>query len=420
MTSLRGGQLEGRSDQRSLIVYTSAAHATVHATELMYAALLWRIGDTFGLDKLGLGLIANVAAFTFGAGALPSGFLSDWLTSRRVLRVCFLTAAVASLLVATAQSTLMLGLFMAALGLCIGLYHPAATSLIAQGARQRGLVLGYHGMSGNIGLALAPALATLFGVTVGWRWAYVFLALMALAMAGLLQVLALPKIERAPASASSLPTTPQRSLPILPLGLIIGAFVMNGFIYRGSMTFLPTLIKEQVHVNVLGIDQAALAGSLTTFALLTGGVGQFLGGRLSDRVPIERLAMQITIIVVPTLLFVGMGGGLLVVVAASVFIFFNFSGQPVFNSLLAEYVPGSALGRGYGLSFFASFGLGSVAATFAGFLADRWGTSSVFLGLAAFSLLTAALATALWRLSTRGALPRAVPETIAPLIADEP
>jgi MFS family permease len=196
---------------------------------------------------------------------------------------------------------------------------------------------------------------------------------------------------------------------------------MNGFIYRGSMTFLPTLIKEQVHVHVLGIDQAAMAGSLTTFALLTGGIGQYLGGRLSDRVPIERLAMQITIIVVPTLLLVGIGGGLLVVVAASAFVFFNFSGQPVFNSLLAEYVPGSALGRGYGLSFFASFGLGSVAATFAGFMADRWGTSSVFLGLAAFSLLTAALAAALWRLSTGGALPRAVPEVeaVAPLTPDD-
>ena len=208
-------------------------------------------------------------------------------------------------------------------------------------------MLGYHGMSGNVGLALAPALATLFGVTVGWRWAYVFLALMALAMVGLLQVLTLPKIERAPARAST-PATPQRSLPLLPLGLIIGAFVMNGFIYRGSMTFLPTLIKEQVHVNVLGINQAALAGSLTTFALLTGGIGQYLGGRLSDRVPIERLAMQITIIVVPALLLVGIGGGLLVVVAASAFIFFNFSGQPVFNSLLAEYVPGSALGEATG------------------------------------------------------------------------
>jgi MFS family permease len=335
-----------------------------------------------------------------------------------VLRLCFLAAAVASLLVATSTSTLMLGVFMAILGLCIGLYHPAATSLIAQGARQRGLVLGYHGMSGNVGLALAPALATLFGVTVGWRWAYVFLAMMALAMVALLQVLTLPTIERAPARASSAATT-RHSLPVLPLALIIGAFVMNGFIYRGSMTFLPTLIKEQVHVNVLGINQAALAGSLTTFALLTGGIGQYLGGRLSDRVPLERLALQITIIVVPSLLLVGIGGGMLVVAAATVFIFFNFSGQPVFNSLLAEYVPGSALGRGYGLSFFASFGLGSVAATFAGFMADRWGTSSVFLGLAAFSLLTAALAAALWRLSTRGALPRRVPEAITPLTADD-
>lgn len=398
-----------------MVIYTSAAHATVHATELMYAALLWRIGDTFGLDKLGLGLIANVAAFTFGAGALPSGVLSDWLTSPRVLRLCFLAAAAASLLVAASTSTLMLAGSMAVLGLCIGLYHPAATSLIAQGARQRGLVLGYHGMSGNIGLALAPALATLFGATLGWRWAYVFLAAMALAMVGLLQVLKLPSIERSPAVPKE---GTQRSLPLLPLGLIIGAFVMNGFIYRGSMTFLPTLIKEQVHVHVLGIDQAALAGALTTFALLVGGIGQYLGGRFSDRLPLERFAFQITLIVVPALFLVGIGGGIFVVAAATAFIFFNFSGQPVFNSLMAEYVPGAALGRGYGLSFFASFGLGSVAASFAGFMADRWGTSSVFLGLAAFSLLTAALAGLLWRLSAGGGVARPIPHPVSTLPED--
>jgi MFS family permease len=167
------------------------------------------------------------------------------------------------------------------------------------------------------------------------------------------------------------------------------------------MTFLPTLIEEQVHIHILGINETALAGSLTTLALLTGGFGQYLGGSLSDRGSLERLAILLALALAPALLLMGMSSGLLLVVAAAVFVFFNFAGQPVYNILLAEYVPGSALGRSYGLSFFASFGLGSTAASFSGLLADRWGASSVFLALAAFAAAVLALAVALWRLSLR-------------------
>ena len=394
--------MDGQAGQRSFTISISLAHATVHCTELTYAALLLRIGDEFGVDKLVLGFIANAFALAFGIGALPSGLLVDRLGSPRVLRVCFLTAAGASLLVALSPSPLALGILLTILGFCIGLYHPAAVSLIAQAAERRGLVLGYHGMAGNIGVAAAPAIALVFASTVGWRWSYVFLAGLALAMVILLQFLRLPALSDGRPRADRAATAPQRTakVAIAALVLIYLAYVLNGFIYRGSITFLPTLIEEQVHIRFLGLDEAALAGSLTTLALLTGGVGQYLGGSLSDRIVPERLAPVIAAAVVPALLLVGFSGGL-VVVAAAVFVFFNFAGQPVYNVLMAEYAPGTALGRSYGLSFFAAFGLGSTAASFSGLLADRWGTSSVFLALAAFAAVVLALAVALWRLSLR-------------------
>jgi MFS family permease len=395
--------LNDQAGQRSLTISISLAHAAVHCIELTYAALLLKIGGEFGVDMLVLGFIANAFALAFGIGALPSGLLVDRLGSPRVLRICFLTAAGASLLVALSPSPVVLGIFLTILGLCIGLYHPAAISLIVQGAERRGRVLGYHGMSGNIGLAAAPAIALVFASTVGWRWSYVFLAGLALAMVVFLQFLRLPTVSEGRQRADTATTAPQQRTKVAvgALVLIYLAYVLNGFIYRGSMTFLPTLIEEQVHIHILGINETALAGSLTTLALLTGGFGQYLGGSLSDRGSLERLATLLALALVPALLLMGMSGGLLLVVAAAVFVFFNFAGQPVYNILLAEYVPGSALGRSYGLSFFASFGLGSTAASFSGLLADRWGTSSVFLALAGFGAAVLALAVMLWRLSLR-------------------
>lgn len=401
-------RLRSDSRQTPLVAVISLAHALVHAIELTYAALLLTIGDEFGIDKLVLGLIANALALTFGVGALPSGLLVDRLGAPRVLRICFLSAAAASLLVAFSFSPLVLGLFVAVLGMAIGLYHPAALSLIAQAAERRGMVLGYHGVAGNVGIAIAPAMALAFASTAGWRWSYVFLAVLALAVAFLVRFLPLPRRSARNESGPSPFATKTPEAPLLPLTLIFAAFLLNGFIYRGSMTFLPTLIEEEVHIRFLGIDEAAIAGSLTALALLAGGVGQLLGGVLSDRVELERLAPLIALTLVPALLLMGFTGGLVLVAAAAFFVFFNFSSQPVYNVLLAEYVPGSAIGRGYGLSFFASFGLGSTAATFSGFLADRWGTSSVFLALAAFAGVTLLLALALWRLSRGRRLRQAV------------
>jgi MFS family permease len=184
------------------------------------------------------------------------------------------------------------------------------------------------------------------------------------------------------------------------------------------MTFLPAHIEEHVHVSLLGINQGALAGSLTTVALLSGSVGQYFGGSLSQRHVLERLAPPLALALVPALLLMGVSGGLALVAASAAFVFFNFSGQPVYNGLIAEYTPQGAMGRSYGISFFAAFGLGSAAASFAGFFAQRWGTGSVFLSLAGFALLVMGLTLVIWRLASRGrglvaSGPAALPDDLA-------
>jgi MFS family permease len=401
--------MQSHSPQWRLIGYVSVAHGSVHTMELTYAALLSRIDDAFGSGLFVLGIVATAFAFTFGASALPSGLLVDRLGSRQVLYVCFLGAAGAALMAALSTNVAMLGLFLALLGLAIGLYHPAGISLIAQAAQQRGMALGYHGVAGNIGVAVAPALAVGLAEAFSWRAAYFFLAGLGVLVALMIRGVQLRETEASetaaaptavPASAApQAPPAPLLSPTLLPLLLVYAVFVLNGFIYRGSMTFLPVHIEEHLHISFLGMDEAALAGSLTTLALLAGAAGQLFGGALSQRYKLEPLALPFALMVAPALLLMGISGGLALVAAAALFVFFNFGSQPVYTGLIADYSPRRALGRSFGISYFAAFGLGSTAAAFAGFLADRWGTDSVFLALAGFACITLALAAAIWRLS---------------------
>src|SRR3990172_6012705 len=131
--------------ERRLITYTAAAHALVHVTELTYPALLSRIEDDFGVRAVILGTIASVFAWAFGGSAIPAGFLTDRLGSRRGLLYAFVGAAVSLVLVGLSPNEWFLVASLALLGFCVGLYHPAGLSLMAQGVRQRGMALGLHG-----------------------------------------------------------------------------------------------------------------------------------------------------------------------------------------------------------------------------------------------------------------------------------
>ncbi|MEE8370342.1 MAG: hypothetical protein V3S00_06210, partial [Dehalococcoidia bacterium] len=88
--------------------------------------------------------------------------------------------------------------------------------------------------------------------------------------------------------------------------------------------------------------------------------------------------------------------------------------QPVFSGLIADYAPVGAVGRSYGFSFFATFGLGSMGAIIAGIFVDRWDTSAAFLALSAFlAAMVAIMIALLLMIGRRGGGGIATPDTAA-------
>jgi predicted MFS family arabinose efflux permease len=300
---------------------------------------------------------------------------------------------------------------LALLGFCIGLYHPAGLSLMAQGIRQRGLALGFHGVAGNVGQALAPALAVGLAIAVDWRLAFFALAGVSAVMAVVLSVTTLPlkgeaevlvagnespKLDGGASTSGGEPSkaeTPRTAGLLMPLLLVYAAFVLSGIVYRGAITFLPQHMEELVNED--------LGGAFVTVALLMGAVGQVIGGTLSQRMRLERLAPLLALLAVPALVLTGVVSGALLVVIASIFVCFYFANQPVFTGLIADYAPPGAIGRSYGVSFFAGFGLGGTGGVIAGAFVDRWDTGAAFLGLSAFMAVTLLLTVVIWVISER-------------------
>jgi MFS family permease len=92
-----------------------------------------------------------------------------------------------------------------------------------------------------------------------------------------------------------------------------------------------------------------------------------------------------------------------------VFFFFNFALQPASNVLLAQRTSVQMRGTAFGVFFFAAFGLGSVASSFSGYIAQRFGLPWVFVGLSFTTIILIAVAYILLKIKNR--------ETINPQIS---
>lgn len=382
--------------EKQIIAYTSACHGLVHVLEVTYGVVLVSIAQEFGVSLFILGVLANISGLAFGATAVPAGFLTDRIGERRLLIFCCLGMGAASIAVGLSPGIYWLGTALMVLGLALGIYHPTGAAFIARVAVQRGLAFGYLGTGGNIGLASGPLLAAIIASFWGWRVAYLMFALPALLLAAMFFFSTRTETRFTEQPAAEI-NGGKLSLTavMLPLGIIFVAQVLNGFIYRGTVTFLPIYLSQRVQFTFLNLDSVFIAGSFTTIALIFGVVGQFIGGHLLERRRHESLALAIVLAVIPLLMVVGNSGGLVLIIAASAFAFFQFMGQPIYNCLIADYSPAEWWGRVYGVSFFCAFGLGSFSASILGYVADQLGTNWVFIVAAGFGLLVLVCAAAL-------------------------
>jgi MFS family permease len=386
-----------RAVERRIVLSASMAHGMTHALELTFAALLVRIGMEFDASVALLGIVANAGTVTFGTTALPAGFLTDRFGPRTIIAGCMAASAGFALAVAAAPTLWVLAIALALLGAALGLYHPAGTAMVSTVATRRGMAFATHGIAGNVGVGAIPAVAVGISIASDWRMAYVALALLAAVVALAVWRLA-PSQEEAVAAGrraeralveEARPQGRARTQPPRQRGWFAGPLVLiyicsigTGFIYRGSLTFLELHLEEHLGIELFGWSPEAIAGAMASVVLLTAIAGQAGGGWISDRVPLEWAIVPVIALTAPMLMLTAAGGGVWLLVFAIGFVIANFGQQPIINGLIADYAPAGGAGRAFGISFFLVFGLGSIAGTVCGVVADASGTRAAFALLA--------------------------------------
>ena len=163
-------------------------HGVSHFFHLLLPPLFPWLMEDFGLSFTGIGATMTVFFVISGIGQALSGFLVDRLGAARVLGGgigCFFLAAA---LLALADGYAMLMLVAALAGLGNSVFHPADFTVLNRHVSQPrlGHAFAVHGLSGNLGWALAPVFLTAIAASAGWRAAALSAAMVAAAADGVI------------------------------------------------------------------------------------------------------------------------------------------------------------------------------------------------------------------------------------------
>ena len=180
---------------------------------------------------------------------------------------------------------------------------------------------------------------------------------------------------------------------------------MLGHQGRRPLTFLPELLSGFEAIRPIHVFGGTFEPGNYVFAglLAMGLFGQYVGGKLTDRVRVETGLItgfaMLAILAVGYIPVSSAGLGPLLMLSA-VFGFILFYIQPFYQAAVAEYTPSAARGISYGFTYLGDFGFGALAASGAGAVLTYSSATVLFAVLAVLAIIGGGFSTYL--LSQRG------------------
>lgn len=269
-----------RSDLR-VISLIGFAHGTSHFFHLLLPPLFPWLMPEFGLSFTQAGAMMTVFFVVSGVGQALSGFVVDRVGPRRVLLAGIACFVLAGLLLSMANGYAMLLAVGALAGLGNSVFHPADFTVLNRKVSHArlGHAFSVHGLSGNIGWAIAPVFLTGIAAMAGWRAAALGAAGLG-ALAWLVVWLGRDATALEAADAKVSPGGTASAFGFLGAGAVWMCFLFFLLVTTafGALQNYATPLMQ----NVYGLPVAAAAATLSFF-LLGGAAGIAAGGVLAGR-----------------------------------------------------------------------------------------------------------------------------------------
>ncbi|MDB5867740.1 MAG: major facilitator superfamily 1 [Polaromonas sp.] len=381
--NLPAGAVPLRNDA-SVIGLVGLAHLISHFSQLLLAPLFPWLKEAFHVSYAELGFLMSIFFVVSCAVQTLSGFMVDRFGPRPILFGGLALLGTAALGYSVSTSYWMLAGFAVVGGLGNGVFHPANYTLLNRkvSASRLGHAYSVHGITGNLGWALAPVL--MVGLTYAWSWR------VALATGGVLAfaVLVVLLVNRdklalkvaAPASGAAPVDGGLGFLKIPAVWMCFSFFFWFAIVLSVVQAFAPEAAR-QLH----GMAQSLVAMCLTIYMVCSAG-GMVLGGFLAaDPSRCERIVgagMGLAAVVALTLALGPVAAWMVPVMFGVMGLGAGIAG-PSRDLLVKRSTPENASGRVYGVVY-AGLDIGqAVAPLVFGLMMDHGQYRGVLLGLAA-------------------------------------
>lgn len=370
-----------------IIALVGVAHGISHFSQLVLPPLFPWLKDALAVSYTQLGFLMTVFFVVSCIVQTASGFVVDKLGPRPVLFAGLGLLGLAAVGYATSPSYAVMAFWAAVAGVGNGVFHPVDYTLLNRKVSQPRLGHAYsmHGITGNLGWALAPAMVVPLALAFSWRVA----AAAAGALAWLVLVLLVlhrSRLHLPPAVAATPHTAGVAAgqgkfdfLRIPAVWMCFGFFFLFAMALSVIQAFAPQAARYLHDMPV------SLVATCLTAYMLASATGMVAGGFLTrDPNTCERnvatgfglaacFALAVALLPVPgvwvPVLFAGMG-------------LVTGSAGPARDMLVKRSTPENASGRVYGVVY-SGLDIGqAVAPLVFGRLMDHGAYQGVLLGLA--------------------------------------
>jgi MFS transporter, FSR family, fosmidomycin resistance protein len=268
----------------SLMGLVGLAHLISHFSQLLLPPLFPWLKDAFHASYAELGLLLTIFFVVSCAVQTLSGFVVDRVGPRPVLFGGIALLGLAAFGYSLSTSYAMLAGFSVVAGIGNGVFHPVDYTLLNRKIHQSrlGHAFSVHGITGNLGWALAPAMMVSITLAFSWRIALASAGVLAFAVMIVLWFnrshLRLEMTSAAHPAASAKTAAKADSFGFLAIPAVwmcFGFFFLYAVVLSGVQAFAPEAARQLHDVP------ARWAALCLTFYMVASAGGMVIGGFLA-------------------------------------------------------------------------------------------------------------------------------------------
>ena len=372
-----------------LVPFINLGHLLDHLVMLVFPTVviaLAREWDKPYSEMLPLSLGAFIA---FGAFALPAGWLADHWSRYKMMVVFFFGIGGSLFLTGFAQTSWQIAAGLTLTGMFAAIYHPVGIAMLVAAPKNLGSALGWNGLWGNLGLAVAAIVSGALMDLWGWRAAFFIPGLLSVAVGvGFLALVPDPGPVAKKSKSIGLHVDARTMATIFAVLLV--ATACGGIIFNSTTVAMPKVFDERLRALTqtnLGIGAlVALVYSIAAFA-------QVLMGALIDKFEMKKLMITVGLVQIPLLALAATLEGWALLAVALCMMMAIFGQIPLNDAIVGKYVADEYRARVLSVRYVVSLGVASVAVPLIAVLhRTEGGFRNVFLVLAALAGLIMAAA----------------------------